>query len=272
MDVITCLERQQIKKKHTVKIIIIDDQSDDGTWEALNERKYTRPVEILRTQPRNTWSAAIPRNVGAKSADGDTECFLFLDSDILLPPDRIQAYINNWKEDPDPKRVIIGPYHYIKDRDHRIDVSDEEWYTRDIQGYAQDIRWQSFLDHPKDEKNAGWGWALACFGGSIMIPRDLFFKAGMYDEYCTAGVEDGDFGITLWETGAVFSLNASLLGWHNWHEITAKRTENLTAMVEYLDRKHRTDIVKQTGEVYRTWGIEWADERWSGKKKKGKKK
>lgn len=261
------LQRQVVVQPKDVEIIIVDDNSTDGTYAAISEYFMDNP-EIFKTtfqntQKRDTWSASIPRNLGAQRANIKTDCFYFLDSDILLPPNRIQRLIEDWEADPDPNRVIIGPYHYAQ---KDIVTSNEDWYTENITGYQQDVRWKSFEEHRVAEKNIGVGYALACFGGSLLVPRPLFFKAGMYDEKVTSGCEDGDFGLTLWETGAVFSLDKELLGWHNPHIITSDRTSDIPAMVEYIDRKHHMDLVKASGEAYRQWDISWqAPDSWKEK-------
>ena len=134
---------------------------------------------------------------------------------------------------------------------------DGNWWEQNIIDYQEDGRWKEFLEHSVEEKNIGVGYALACFGGSLLIPRSLFFKAGCYDEFCTSGTEDGEFGVTLWETGAVFSMDKELLGWHHPHEKLPARESRIPEMIAYIDKKHNMDLVKASGEAYRQWGINW---------------
>lgn len=259
---LTCLTRQIIQPQHYVEIVVVDDCSTDGTTEMIDrEFSHTTPyIFVTKTEHHGGWNASIPRNQGTMEASLKTEAFLFLDSDVLLPPDRVQRVIDDYLQDPEENRVIIGPYNYLS---NKIDAdANPDWYEREIRDYQQDVRWQSFLDHPVSEKNTGVGYALACFGGILFIPRQLFFKSGGYDEKVTSGCEDGEFGLTLWETGAVFSLDKALLSWHNPHHITESRTKDIPAMIAYIDKKHSMDIVKATGQAYRQWNIEWSDPRW----------
>jgi len=250
-----CLQRQEIRDEQEVEIIVVDDNSTDETGVSIlkNIAQNTKNLKYIYRNNRTVWNASIPRNLGARISRTDGDCLLFLDSDILLPPDRIQRYIDIWSEKQQPNRVLIGPYHFVnKD----IETDHPLWY-QNITDYSQDIRWQSFEEHSPDELNKGLGFALACFGGSLMIPRDLFFKAGGYDETMLSGVEDGDFGLTLWESGAVFSMDKGLLGWHQPHEIVPERTQFIQECVKRIDEKHGIDIIKETGEVYRKWGLDW---------------
>lgn len=257
LQTLTCLERQDIlSTEHEVEFILVDDCSTDHTGEYMELSKLPNKT-VIHIKTRQRWNASIPRNTAAKESSKDSQLLYFLDSDVLLPPDRLRRLIEVWHEnnDDDKNRVIIGQYHFMR---RWINAKEDPlWYEKEIKDYAGDIRNQSFIDHPYQQKNKGLGFALACFGGSLAVPRILFFKAGGFDETMLSGVEDGDFGLTLWETGAVFSLDSGLLGWHNPHEIVGERTAFIKESVDRLNAKHNIDIVKASGEVYRQWGIDW---------------
>lgn len=274
-----CLSRQRFEG-HDVDLILVDHASTDGVTEEelrnlLIGSRYEKII-YHKIEVRDKWSAAIPRNVGAKLADRNTDAFYFLDSDILLPPDRIQRLLDDvtlLHEDIRPgqekKRVIIGPYHFLN---HSLDVTDPNWYQYAIENYSGDVRWKSFQEHNVMEMNTGIPYALSCFGGSIFIPRELFFQVGMYDEELTAGVEDGAMGLQLLKADATFSLDKDLLGWHNYHEIKSDRTADLKEMVKKLNLKHfgkeepDYGILEATKEAYGSWGFDWHDPKWEGKK------
>lgn len=252
---LSCLEKQDIyNTEHTVEFILVDDCSTDGTGEAMDSANLPNKTVVHRKE-RSRWNASIPRNIAAKKTSHDSQLLYFLDSDVLLPPDRLKRLAEVWHEDndDDKNRVIIGQYHYMR---RWINARENSlWYEQPITDYDGDIRSQSFIDHPYKEKNRGLGFALACFGGSLAVPRKLFFKAGGFDETMLSGVEDGDFGLTLWETGAVFSLDSGLLGWHNPHPIHPERTMYIKESVDRLNAKHHMDIIQATGDVHRQWGI-----------------
>ena len=248
---LTCLMRQTIfETPHEVDIIVVDDDSTDSTQRVVEEF----PVYYLKHTPRTDWNASKPRNYGAQASDVTSDLLYFLDSDVMLPPDRLQRIIDVYSANPIISRVIIGPYHCSR---YNLDTTDPTWYMDKIVDYAGDIRWELFNKTEHTALNSGLNFALACFGGSLAIPRKLFFKAGGFDEEMLSGVEDGDFGLTLWETGAFVSMDKGLLGWHNPHEIVAGRTAHIQTCIEKLNKKHNMDIVKETGKVYRTWGLNW---------------
>jgi glycosyltransferase involved in cell wall biosynthesis len=256
--VLYCLKNQEIQPQHTVKTILVDDGSDDGTEEIALKGILPKLTYIKRPREHD-WNASKPRNQGARAADTDTDAYYFLDSDVMLPPNRIQRLIDDYLQDPDPNRVIIGPYHYMQ----TPLIWTPRWYESDIANYQQDVRWQSFLDHPVEEKNTGISYGLSCFGGSLLVPRKLFFKAGKYPEDIGAGCEDGSFGLQLVQTGAVFSLDKELLGWHHEHEVISARREKIPEFVKIINLRHFGSedpdygLIEASKEAYESWKISW---------------
>lgn len=266
--VFTCLSRQEVQSQHEVKIILVDDGSDDTTPSWVTNYSHSIPFTYIKRPREHEWNASKPRNQGARAADVDTDAFYFLDSDVLLPPNRIQRVIDGWLQNPYDNHVIIGPYHYMQEP---ITI-DEGWHEREIKNYAQDVRWKSFEEHPVDQGNKGISFALSCFGGSLLVPRSLFFKAGCYNERLGAGTEDGEFGLRLARTGAVFSLDKELLGWHHPHEIISARTERIPEYVKIINMDHFGSeepdygLIEASKETYEKWGLDWiVPDVWGGK-------
>jgi glycosyltransferase involved in cell wall biosynthesis len=258
LNTLTCIARQVIQPQHKIEVIVVDHESTDGTTQVILDREaYPYPFKLVRI-PRKAWDAATPRNYGAKITNPDFDAIYFLDSDILLPPDRIQRLIDDYLINPDPNRVIVGPYHNMS---KPVNIENKDWYKETITDYTKDVRWKSFTENEVSNDvakgNQGFGYALACFGGSMMVNRSLFFRSGGYDETMINGGEDGDFGLTLWECGAVVSMDQGLLGWHQPHEIDVVRKATPFDTIARIDAKHNVDVIKETGKNFRTWGIPW---------------
>lgn len=257
-----CVLRQDLDRS-LYEVIVVDDNSTDGTYEALssavqdegfNPNKIN--VKVVQCPKHERWNASIPRNFGFKQADPTSTLILFLDSDILLPPDRLRRARDIWGAHAVKNRVLIGPYHWLSET---IDpTANKNWFAENIKNYVEDQRFRaSFMQHEPYEVNHGIGYALACWGGLLMMSREMFIRSGGYDESVTSGMEDGEFGLTLWESGAVFSLDIGLLGWHNPHPIAQSRTSDISPMIKYIDDKHKVDLIKETGRIMRENGIDW---------------
>lgn len=109
------------------------------------------------------------------------------------------------------------------------------------------------------------------FGGYLLLTKQTFWAAGGYDESMLAGVEDGDFGITLFEMGVKFSYLKEVCGYHIAHEQPIGRDPTIiSAQVQRLNQKHNVDMIHQSGKAYRQWGIDWTppEEFYNGNKEK----
>jgi GT2 family glycosyltransferase len=81
------------------EVIVVDDCSTDGTWEALARYSHdaTRAVRVLRT-PTNSGGPAAPRNLGWRRSKA--EYIAFLDDDCVPRPDWLTAGLSQMKRDP----------------------------------------------------------------------------------------------------------------------------------------------------------------------------
>ncbi len=85
-----------------VEIIIIDNNSTDGTLETLRV-KFKRKITIIRSE--NNLLAGGGRNLGASRAKG--EYLLFIDSDNIIEKEMISRLVSASREHPNA--AILGP-------------------------------------------------------------------------------------------------------------------------------------------------------------------
>lgn len=93
----------KVFKTHKIngEIIVVDDDSQDGTTEVVNKYSKTHPVKIIvRKEERGLASACIE---GFKSAKGDI--LLVMDADLQHPPEKIPELINAIKNGAD---IAVG--------------------------------------------------------------------------------------------------------------------------------------------------------------------
>ena len=266
--------------------IIVDDGSTDDTEKIVKEFTVVKAFKILKYykfDKHTGYRQNRCRNQGARMADKESKAYLFLDADVLLYPDVIEKYIEALNKND--RRIIVGMYWWGKPiQITPIDVFEnwnkildeslppvENAQPHGMQG--KDIREASFLETTPDEMHFDDGHALACFGGNLLIPIDIFREVAKYnmaynpkdnkDEYCgydeyyDAPVEDGDFGLNLRDLQIPVSLHNGINGYHVWHprnigEIQQKSRENIV----YLDKKHNIDVVAETKKVHqREWKV-----------------
>ena len=262
--VLTSLSNQKTDREW--EIIVVDDRSKDNTEEIV--KKYPSVKYYKVVSEHNSWNASIPRNLGAKMAGG--EILWFLDSDVVLPPGAVEITISQFLKGR-RERVLIGSYHWLSaqvvtsnDVTERFnDIVDGKLPSLKIfkKGMIgmNDIRQLSF-DKAENSQAEFYSFTdgLACFGGYLILTKQTFWAAGGYDESMLAGVEDGDFGITLFEMGVRFSYLKGVCGYHIAHEQPSGRDNTIiSAQVNRLNQKHNVDMIHQSGKAYRQWGIDW---------------
>lgn len=254
------------KTDREYEVVVVNDRSEDNTEEIVN--KYPNVKCFKVNALHNTWNASIPRNLGVKMCSGDL--LWFLDSDVVLPNNAIEETVKAFDKGS-RARVLIGSYHWLPAQ--TVTPDDVENRFDELKGgklpYLQiekkgmlaqeDIRKVSF-DKAGNSQQEFYSFTdgLACFGGYLLMTKQTFWAAGGYDESMLAGVEDGDFGITLFEMGAKFSYLKEVCGYHIAHEQPTGRDQNIiAAQVMRLNEKHHVDMIHESGKAYRRWGIDW---------------
>lgn len=237
----------QTLSKDEFEVIVSNDNSTDGTGEIVfNYRDNLRLKYIFSNVPKpHTWNASIPRNLGASISDPSTTHLLFVDSDVVLPDFVLKNLVEDIERNPN--RVIIGPYDFYAE-------GNEQIRTPDVRNLNFEVGIDETFDKPTD--------GLACFGGNLLIPKDLFWKVGGFSPDIHIGLEDGDMGLKLWKVGAMFSYDGRNRGKHLFHPTPTDRfPSDMKNHIDNLNLKHFHDknpdygIVEISREAYDKWGI-----------------
>ncbi|WP_246112329.1 glycosyltransferase [Thermococcus aciditolerans] len=77
-------------KGHDYEIIVVDDDSPDGTWEFAESLAEKYPVKVIRRTEKKGLSSAVIR--GFREAAGDI--FVVMDADLQHPPEVIPELLN----------------------------------------------------------------------------------------------------------------------------------------------------------------------------------
>ncbi|MGZ4849650.1 MAG: glycosyltransferase, partial [Halobacteriota archaeon] len=72
------------------EVIIVDDDSPDGTWRAASALKSTYPVRVIRRQGRRGLATAVVEGMRAAAYD----IVVVMDADLQHPPERIPGLIS----------------------------------------------------------------------------------------------------------------------------------------------------------------------------------
>ena len=195
-----CLEALAATDPAPHEVIVVNDGgSDDLT--------YARDVlgaHIVELE--STGGPARARNRGAAKASGDI--LLFLDADVVVPPDAIGAVAQTFARDP-TLSAIMGSYD-----DDPAEPNFLSQYRNLLHHYVH--------QQAKPDASTFWG---ACGG----IQRSDFESAGGFDEtrYRLPSIEDIDLGVRLTRTGKRIRLVKTLQVQHlkRWTARSILRTD-----------------------------------------------
>lgn len=182
-----------------IEIIIVDDASNDGTFETVKNKFSMRMIKIVRNQENQLVSKT--RNIGFINSTG--EYIFFVDDDVILDKDTIYELVLFVREYG--KLSIVGPIIYHFDNPRVIwsaGIKINFWTT-----------YGKFLKQGKTDigrvKNTFKNVALSA---AFMTHRDLINKVGLFNsKLFPIGFEELDF-----------CVRSSLLGYNVLSIKTAK--------------------------------------------------
>lgn len=170
-DLIKCLDALEQSQMRDFQLIIVDDNSGDGS----DKVAQLRCDDFIR-QERNG-GQAVARNRGAQYARADL--LFFLDADVLVEPDTLERILDVFENEPDISAAFCS---YQPDTPARNFVSQ---YKNLLHHYT----------HQFSNRDA----ATFC-GGFGAIRRELFVEIGGFDESHRA-MEDVELGYRLHKAG-----------------------------------------------------------------------
>lgn len=159
-----------------IEYIIIDDGSNDGSWEII--KSYGSKINSFQTK---NLGACHARNLGYKKTIG--HYLLFLDSDDIISKDMIHELVKITSDYPES--IIASPWSRIK-------KNGVKWVERDT-GVEK--------LPPENDPILGWisGWYFPpC---SILWPKKVYSELGGWDESLYAN-QDGDIMLRALLNGA----------------------------------------------------------------------
>lgn len=246
VQVLDALTKQTLARSE-YEIIVSDDNSTDETQSIINQFKGTGVFKyVFNNYKPYSWNASVPRNLAALIADPETQAFVFVDSDVVLPETALEHYLEDLTADPN--RVIIGPYDFYAQGNDVI--------------RAPDVRWPKFHEVERNDTFDTVHDGLACFGGNLVIPKDIFWSVKGFSVDTHIGLEDGDMGLKLWKKQTKFSYDRRTAGKHLWHETPDDRfPPNMKDHIDKLNLKHYGMIdpdyglIEASRDTYASWGI-----------------
>ena len=212
---LVAMERQIFtdSKVTDYEIILVDDGSSDRTLAWLAENRANLPhVKVIE---QNHQGAAAARNLGVKSAAGDT--IVFIDSDLVVTETFLQCHAD---------ALLKG----------EGDLNSDRLFT-----YGAVINTNNF-ENPTSEPYKITDFSAAYFAtGNVAIARKWLDEAGLFDTgFQLYGWEDLELGVRLKKLNLKLIKCPEAVGYH-WHP--AFNLEQIPQMIEREIERGKMGVV-----------------------------
>lgn len=182
-----CLDSLQKLTYPHVEIIVVDNNSNDGSRE-LVKKKYSHVVLI---ENKENYGFAKGNNIGFKKAKG--KYVLFLNNDTVVTPNFLEPLIDDLEKDA--KIGCIQPQMRLMDDKSRLDQMGS--YIS-LTGFLYHFGYRKkFSEKTYGKKREIFSAKGAC----IMFPRKLLETIGVFDEDFFIFFEETDLCFRTWLSG-----------------------------------------------------------------------
>lgn len=214
LQTLSYLDKQSINKEN-FEIIVVDDGSHNMHKRIVQthiKKNLThlnmKYIYFPRVKPRkrgdHQFRAGPARNLGFKFSEG--EKVLFLDSDIITPPQYIKASIGLL----DIYDVVQHPRYIFRENSLRLpsnNSSTKNYRPEENTNQALNLFWKNFYNSKQDWNSQNDKWRFVSTH-TLCLSRTKFIEAGLFKKSFTQyGFEDTDLGFRLYKNKCQFHLS-----------------------------------------------------------------
>jgi hypothetical protein len=245
---VACLDSLSTQKSICkIEVIVVDNASNDGSAEIVNE-KYPHFIVIQNTTNLGFGKA---NNIGIKQSRGRYICLL--NSDVRAMPDCLHSLVDFMEQNKSigiSGPLILSPDMTVQDTCRKLptlwnNVCDLLYLNKLFpKSDALSGEHMMFFDHRSIRKVEG----LA--GCCLMIRKDALNQVGLFDEQFFIYFEETDlckrFGHAGWDI--VFFPNASIIHYHGASSAKDPERFNIEQMKSQMKywKKHHSKIAATT--------------------------
>ncbi|MBD5534764.1 MAG: glycosyltransferase [Lachnospiraceae bacterium] len=246
------------------EVLLIDDGSDDGTWEYLERLKVPFDLQVIR---QNNSGRASARNTGLRNANYNI--IIFSDDDMILSSDFIQNHIkcHSGKNHVVHGRIMNLPFtKFFKDPtegtfmdglDIRASFSKglaskriscemirPEVFDENITKKGKVTALESFIKMAIQQYIGMIDW-LSCVGGNFSANKSTLEEVNGFDEKfgLNWGCEDIELGYRLMKKGYSFYYAEDAVNYHLAHYRSDFSKEHAINLDYFYQKYHDEQIL-----------------------------
>lgn len=189
-DTTDCLNSLRKVTYKNIEIIVVDNQSNDGSYEKLKDEN--KDCVVILSPENNGFSAG--NNIGIRYAmEHDADYVMLLNNDTEVEPD----FVSKMLEVADEKIVVTPSIYYFSNK-------NEIWYA---DGKISKIK--CTVSNGSDKVSKYCDYASGC---CLLMPRTVIEKVGYWAEEYFMYYEDMDYSLRVQNAGfKIFYKNDSII-------------------------------------------------------------
>lgn len=197
METLKALTYQNVRAD-SYEVVVVDDGSTDGTWDALTSVNLACPIQVFRHPTNRGVSAG--RNLAIRESRG--RYLILLSDDLLVPEDFIAAHVVTLER---------FPGHWVVGGFRQLPCLRDTPFGR----YLDDLE-ESFTRARKVRTIAPSLWELNWpTARNLSLRREDIEKTGLFDEQFRVTCEDQDLAQRARDVGICFLYNEEITSLHN---------------------------------------------------------
>lgn len=226
-DTTACINSLRKVSYQNYHIIVVDNCSDDGSYERLKEENPDCIVKLA--EENNGFSAG--NNIGIRYAmDHGADYIMLLNNDTEVKPDFLEKMVNVADDN-----IVVTPSIYFYSEPNEI------WYADGRINYSR-----CTVSNGNDKESKYCNYASGC---CLLMPRKVIGKVGYWAEEYFMYYEDMDYSIRILQNGFKIFYNRDAVVYHKVGRTAGRKSE----LSIYYNVRNRFYIMKKYNFEKRCW-------------------